>query len=31
MLFSADPCAEITFSMYYEKEDEEQSKFIKEF
>jgi hypothetical protein len=31
LLFAKDPCAEITFSMYYNKEDEEQSIFIKQF
>lgn len=31
LLFSIDPCAELTLSMYYEKEDAEQNQFIKEF
>lgn len=30
-LFANDPCSEITFSMYYNKADEEQETFIHQF
>lgn len=28
-LFHVDPCSELTLSFYYNKEDEEENKFIK--
>jgi hypothetical protein len=31
LLFRSDPCAEITFSMYYNKAEEEQEVFIRQF
>jgi hypothetical protein len=30
-LFHIDPCSELTLSFYYNKEDEEENKFIREF
>ena len=30
LMFSIDPCAEITYSMYYDKEQTDENNFIRE-